>query len=99
MLMNVFDNKDGHLRASEKSLGRTEEETHILHFTMCQAVCWALLINISLYPFMKTYMRNFSCISVPGVDGLLLSTCPVYFMDTMTFIDDYVCLVLILAFF
>lgn len=55
MFVNVFDNKHGHLRAPEKNLGRTEEETCLLHFTMCQAAWWALFINISPCPFMKTY--------------------------------------------
>ena len=44
------------------------------------------------------YMRNLSYISVLGVDGLLLSACPVYFMDIVNFIGDCVSLVIILAF-
>ena len=35
------------------------------------------------------YMRNLSYISVLGVDGLLLSACPVYFMDIVNFIGDW----------
>lgn len=41
--------------------------------TVCWAVCWALFINIRSYPFMKIYIRNLSCISVPGFSWVLAS--------------------------
>lgn len=97
MFVNVCDSEYNHLEASETSQGRGGKET-VIHgiSALCLAVCWALVTNISLCPLLKTPMRN--CISVLGVSGLLLSTCPVYFMDTMNFIDDCVSLVIILVY-
>lgn len=96
--MNVCNNKPHHRRAPERVW---EGERRKLSFTAFYHVSGSVpgtYVNISSYSFMKTFRRNLSCISVPGVDGLLLSTCPIYFMGTLNFIDDGVSLVIILAF-
>lgn len=96
--MNVCINKPHHLRAWERVW---EVERRKLSFTAFYHVSGSVpgtYINIFSYPFIKTFRSNLSCISVPGVDGLLLSTCPIYFVGTLNFINDCVSLVIILAF-